>query len=1513
LHPHLKDQAGGRQGNKRKQQTNARRAEAADGGGSGGPSKAQLQEMFAAFMLTQNQSTPGPRREDSYSGSTLELKVPVTPMSNTDQTRIRAGATPWRSKTLQARVAATTLTRKGPERQRLAGPQSNMPLGFLQQGPLTSRLRGGGEEDDEGPNNKAKAVLNRCDACSRKGHKTQDCPKRLGKKPAEEPEGDAEAVSKGQGEPEETMPGPEEPAGTKPGLQESSGTKGGSPGGRQTRSRTDALLRKEETNVGKPKNSEDVPKGFEELPRDDPQCQGIQGFRFGDFEEEFPSLRGRKNTTSGITKGAKKGPADDMEIVKELVGGNQPGSNLAPSSTGKAPEDTAAVESVSHPPAPIPFAEAPEASVQQRSLPVPHSNIRRFDAADMLEAGPSVTVPKMRTIRLPGETRNVMFDQAPLDWSATDRNSYNRPGVQMFLGGAVTQGIRDFVGLLFSSPYVTRSATAEHGLANYLFRGAYTPGMDSITYKLMRLQGANVYPKFEDISAEDGARWTDGERTERTARSICQSDQAQHNALAIGTYLTAAELQMLGKGLAVLAGWLMEVPMEPLAIELWTWKDVLNLSQNQEYRLAICQYILELAQSILKGEAHLSKDETDAHKLLVEFYWALHKIPAYLLGTDSEGCAEKVCFRGPALAGLRELWKLMGGINSAGAQTLLRRMALQLGELERSGCIRLDQVWNVLTDETQQTAMDMAITKFQRDLCITPEAWVERAEHIRGQILKAQAFNKEHYGKRHARKERSPSVESTEIVAEIGPGEKGKQQVGQRVSKRAKAEVVETPEVETPPDFMEVNPKAWQENKQREGTYRYNYGAWKDVKPPHNPWLVQGNKAGLYMAQGPLWVRVPQVVETCRKVYGGTASSSKIQAFELYVPLPGGKVHKCPSMKAMWDLCYAVGTSAMFTAAEAAERGDLARLWQNKPRARVANTKKAVALLDQAAQGAETLPMDIFGPVEDVTATPLPSPSRSPALTPTPVRTTAPQPQAEARRGAAAVIPTPAVRPVQDQRVSSVDPQFPTAYTVQEPPSEVEGTSTSVSVPASSGPEHAAAHPSVKHFTDTLVRMGYLDDLHKGVFMLRDRLGDEVLRRRNKVAKHIKSRDDAKEAMLVLCREGKVDLLGNNFFRVLHFEEDEEPAGRTRSNPEATDSQPPKKKPKQTRAKPKVRKSVSSGSAQSANLYDAKNPQLRALLAGLPSSQVGNRETGVHKAPRIDNSGPNPACLINGKVLSGILLDYGSESVITGRAGARQMGLKPSMMDLGTVALRVADGGTTKAFDRTKHPVEFVFNPKIPDETKVLSHVIVVNSENADTLLGMSVLGKIGLTTNPYKGRRVKYYVNWKEPNARKAYLKSTFPVDRPSPALAASSSGQEIRVVNAASAVQLPLPLDSPRNGFATTSTQFRLRAHHSQLTPELTNLMYRSKQALTVSEPVQPRAADPYGHLRPLDARLVDIFSMPAAQEEGLVVVELFSGISATTEALLRAGVKIKKLYCCEIDPKTQAVIKARASDWL
>jgi hypothetical protein len=146
--------------------------------------------------------------------------------------------------------------------------------------------------------------------------------------------------------------------------------------------------------------------------------------------------------------------------------------------------------------------------------------------------------------------------------------------------------------------------------------------------------------------------------------------------------------------------------------------------------------------------------------------------------------------------------------------------------------------------------MDLTITKVQKDLCVTSGQWTEKAKPLRRQVQKAHATNQEAYHKPQARRERSSSEESTEVV-ELGPREKGKQMVGKRESKRDRTE-----EVETPPNLMEVSPKGWQDSKQREGTYRYNYSAWKDVKPPHNPWLVreQGralHEAGAALCAGP--------------------------------------------------------------------------------------------------------------------------------------------------------------------------------------------------------------------------------------------------------------------------------------------------------------------------------------------------------------------------------------------------------------------------------------------------------------------------------------------------------------------------------------------------------------------------------------------------------------------------------------------------------------------------------------
>jgi hypothetical protein len=461
--------------------------------------------MFAAFMLTQNAAATGPRREDSNGGSVLELKVPVTPMSDTDQPQIRAGAMPWRSPTLQARIAAATLTRKGPERQRhLAGPQSKMPLGFLQEGPLIARLRGGGEE------------------------------------PQKEPEKDAEADSKGKGEPDETTPEPEERAGTKPGLQELSGTKSGSPCGRQTQFMTDALLRVDETEVGKTKSSVVMPKGFGELPRTDPQYQGIQGFNLGDFSPLGGEVS--RVTILNVTKGAGEAPSDDMGIVKLPVGETELGSRLAFDHKGKAKEHTAVVEGVSHTPAPVLPAEAPAAPAQQIRLPSSYRSTH-FSAKDMAEGEGSGL--KRRVTPMKSKQAAAPLQDDPDDaWDDNLKAKYQGEGVQMVLGGRVIQSVRAMVKRVLRSE-LCEGVTREQGLVNFIFRGHYTQGLDSQFFMMWRQNGPAVYPTWTDVRAQDGQNSIPQEKIERQARVAVAPTQANFDSLAVGTELIEEELQHL--------------------------------------------------------------------------------------------------------------------------------------------------------------------------------------------------------------------------------------------------------------------------------------------------------------------------------------------------------------------------------------------------------------------------------------------------------------------------------------------------------------------------------------------------------------------------------------------------------------------------------------------------------------------------------------------------------------------------------------------------------------------------------------------------------------------------------------------------------------------------------------------------------------------------------------------------------------------------------------------------------
>jgi hypothetical protein len=189
-----------------------------------------------------------------------------------------------------------------------------------------------------------------------------------------------------------------------------SGTKNGSPGGRQTRSKTDALLRVDESGVGKSKSSVEMPKGFEELPPTDLQYQGIQGFSFGDF----PPLGGEvsKDTTSNMTIGAKEAPSRDIGNVETLEKETELEGGVAPDPKGKAKEQTAAVESVPHISAPFLPAEAPAAPAQQISRPFLFRG-PRFSTKDMAEGDTSV---KRRVTPTKRKRETRMYNEPDGDW-----------------------------------------------------------------------------------------------------------------------------------------------------------------------------------------------------------------------------------------------------------------------------------------------------------------------------------------------------------------------------------------------------------------------------------------------------------------------------------------------------------------------------------------------------------------------------------------------------------------------------------------------------------------------------------------------------------------------------------------------------------------------------------------------------------------------------------------------------------------------------------------------------------------------------------------------------------------------------------------------------------------------------------------------------------------------------------------------------------------------------------------
>lgn len=91
----------------------------------------------------------------------------------------------------------------------------------------------------------------------------------------------------------------------------------------------------------------------------------------------------------------------------------------------------------------------------------------------MVTGEPSIPIPMVRRIRVPGKEILVMADPSIPEWTNAEKAMYQRDGVQMVLDGPVTQRIREHVAVLFKSRFVMGAPNAEQGLVNYLFREIY--------------------------------------------------------------------------------------------------------------------------------------------------------------------------------------------------------------------------------------------------------------------------------------------------------------------------------------------------------------------------------------------------------------------------------------------------------------------------------------------------------------------------------------------------------------------------------------------------------------------------------------------------------------------------------------------------------------------------------------------------------------------------------------------------------------------------------------------------------------------------------------------------------------------------------------------------------------------------------------------------------------------------------------------------------------------------------
>jgi hypothetical protein len=162
-----------------------------------------------------------------------------------------------------------------------------------------------------------------------------------------------------------------------------------------------------------------------------------------------------------------------------------------------------------------------------------------------------------------------MHDEPDGDWPKDLQAKYWSAGVQIVLGGLVTEGFRRQARAVLESEFC-KGVSPEQGLVNFIFRGVFAQGLDSEFFMTVRTQGPTMYPLWSAIYLRDGMHWTPGEKGERLARNQVVPTEAHAQSLANRIELTADDLEQFARGLVILVDWLVELLVIPPETEAWT-------------------------------------------------------------------------------------------------------------------------------------------------------------------------------------------------------------------------------------------------------------------------------------------------------------------------------------------------------------------------------------------------------------------------------------------------------------------------------------------------------------------------------------------------------------------------------------------------------------------------------------------------------------------------------------------------------------------------------------------------------------------------------------------------------------------------------------------------------------------------------------------------------------------------------------------------------------------------------